>query len=263
MASAISQKSDTSTISTVTPVKPAPHKSISGAYVQYPSLHSYPSLIDSSARHYTTELYTLKVGPSQYTFNVHKSVLCLSPVLACMCQPNFLEGVTKEIVLPEDDPDSIGRIIHHLYGNSRAVFSFDSMGLAAADRLADMYSLAEKYQLPKLKTAIISTLKETSLKNDRVAFFEIASQICCMTNEKDSDFHAYFESQALLHLPYLVGEQLDKVAETMSQGGVFASKMFRFQASLLRKRLDRESIKPLISDRGIPGSPASMFPKNS
>lgn len=83
----------------------------------------------------------------------------MSPVLACMTTSSFSEGVSKQITLPESDADSFGRIIEHLYCNNDAAFAVDLLDLDRAEKLADMYGLAEKYQLPGLQKLVIHKLK--------------------------------------------------------------------------------------------------------
>lgn len=84
----------------------------------------------------------------------------MSPVLACMTTSSFSEGLAKQITLPEDDADNFGRIIEHLYGNNDAAFTVDLLDLNGAEKLADMYGLAEKYQLPAFQDLIIRKLKQ-------------------------------------------------------------------------------------------------------
>lgn len=75
-----------------------------------------------------------------------------------MAASSFSEGVSKQITLPEDDADSFGRIIKHLYGNNDAAFAVDLLVLYGAEKLAEMYCLAEKYQLPGLQELVIRKL---------------------------------------------------------------------------------------------------------
>lgn len=56
-------------------------------------------------------------------------------------------------------------------------FDVDFLDLDGAEKLADMYGLAEKYQLPDFQDLVIQKLKQLDLlKEDRMTFFHIARQ---------------------------------------------------------------------------------------
>lgn len=80
-----------------------------------------------------------------------------------MTTGSFSEGLSKQITLPEDDADNFGRIIEHLYGNNDAAFDVILLGLDGAEKLAGLYGLAEKYQLPGFQDLVIRTLKQIDL----------------------------------------------------------------------------------------------------
>jgi hypothetical protein len=184
-------------------------------------------------RRFGPGIYTLKVGSAQHVFMVHKDVLRLSPVLACMTTDSFSEGVTKEIVLPEDDADSFGRILEHLYGNNDAAFDVGLLDFDGAAKFADMYMLAEKYQLQDFKVRVIENLKLLDvLREDRMAFFEIASKICQNTSGSDEVFMSYFVKQAAIHLKSLTIEEADDLSDMIWFGGSFARKIFQIYVIL-------------------------------
>lgn len=182
-------------------------------------------------RRFNDDLYSLIVGSAQHVFTIHKSTLSLSPVLACMTSDSFSEGVTREIVLPEDDADSFGRILEHLYGNNDVAFDVDLLDFDGAEKLADMYGLAEKYQLPDVQDRVIQKLKQLDvLRENRMTFFKIAHQIFQSTRDTDAIFQSYFATQAAIHLKSMLKEELEELSEMICLGGRFARKVFQVQA---------------------------------
>ena len=90
------------------------------------------------------------MGPNNQTFNVHESVLSKPPVLARMCSDGFQESVSSAIRLPEDEAE--------IFGFSHAGFMEGLEGLGLANKLADIYIMAEKYQIDDLKDIVIEML---------------------------------------------------------------------------------------------------------
>lgn len=168
-----------------------------------------------------------------------------------MTSSSFLEGVTKEIALPEDDADSFGRIIEHLYGNNDAALDVDS---DEAEKLADLYGLAEKYQLPGFKYLVIQKLKQLDLlKESRMTFFNIAHQICQVTRESDEIFGAYFAYQAVIHMASMSKTESEELSEIVYSGGHFARMICQLQAATHRKSqlgwlIDKESLNQTVAD---------------
>ena len=90
------------------------------------------------------------------TFLVHEDVLSLSPVFGAMCKSRFTEGQTQKIMLPEDDPVIIRRILDYFYSRR-----YDVESETSAERITEFASLfiyADKYQLPHLQKIIIDDL---------------------------------------------------------------------------------------------------------
>lgn len=165
---------------------------------------------------------------------VHGLILRRSPVLACMTTSSFSEGIRKEIVLPEDDEDTFGRILEHLYDNDERAFdvTFHSPR-RFADKLATMYAMAEKYELTGLKVRIVKELEECEpLIIDPNFFFETARQIWQNISDSDQIFQAYFREQALVHLKDIRVEEVEELSDMVDSGGSFARKLVQLQAEL-------------------------------
>ena len=184
-------------------------------------------------RRFNDDIYTLRVGSTQHRFIVHKDILNLSRVLSCMTNGSFSESVKKEIVLPEDDADSVGRILEHLYGNNDAAFDINLLDFEGAEKLADMYGLADKYQLPDFQERVIRKLKQLDvLREDRMAFFHIARKIWENTRESDDIFGSYFAEQAAVHLKSMSEEEIAELSNMIHSGKSFAMKTFQVQADI-------------------------------
>lgn len=160
----------------------------------------------------------------------------MSPVLACMTTSSFSEGVSKQITLPEDDADHFGRIIEHLYGNNDAAFDDFNLLLDSedgAEKLADMYGLAEKYQLPAFQDHVIRKLKQLDLlRENHMAFFRIVRQISQLTRESDNIFMRYFVDQASAHMVAMSVQDYMELSELTYAGGHFARIICKIQAAL-------------------------------
>lgn len=144
--------------------------------------------------------------------------------------------MTREIVLSEDDADSFGRIVEHLYGNNDAAFDISLLDFEGAEKLADMYGLAEKYQLPDFQDCVIQKLKQLDvLREDRMTFFHIARKICESTRDLDDIFGPYFAKQAAIHLKSMSKEEVEELSEMVYSGGSLTKKIFKFKRILTAK----------------------------
>ena len=170
-----------------------------------------------------------------------------------MTNASFSEGITKEIALPEDDADSFGRIIEHLYGNNDAAFDINLLDLEGAEKLADMYGLAEKYQLPDFQDRVIRKLKQMDvLRENRTTFFHIARKICEHTRESDKIFEPYFAEQAAIHFKSMSKYEVEELSEMVCSGGSFAKKIVQIQGNIydemtLKRLRDRTSWKDEVA----------------
>lgn len=150
-----------------------------------------------------------------------------------MTTSSFSEGLSKQITLPADDADSFGRIIEHLYGNNDAAFDVSLLDSDGAEKLADMYGLAEKYQLPTFQDLVIRKLKRLELlEENHMAFFRIARQISQLTRESDNIFMKYFVEQAAAHMVAMSVQEYMELSELAYAGGHFARIICKIQAAL-------------------------------
>lgn len=146
---------------------------------------------------------------------------------------SFSEGISKEIALPEDNVDSVGRIIEHLYRNNDAAFDVDLLYLDGAEKLVDMYGLAEKYQLLGLQELIIRKLKQIDLlKENRMTFFHIARQISQLTRESDEIFLDYFSDQGAIYMVSMSAQEYQELSKMVYSGRLFSRAIYKIQAAL-------------------------------
>lgn len=133
-------------------------------------------------------MYKLFVGPEKKLFHAHEAVLSRSPVFERMCSGTFKESVEKQIDLPDDDANAFGCVLEFMY---LGVFRGDETPdrVAKADLLANVYVLAEKYQLKDLQDLLICPLGailESASKDECLeCFFDAAHKI--YENSPDSD----------------------------------------------------------------------------
>jgi len=176
---------------------------------------------------YGQDMYTIIVGPGHHKFVAHRSILEKSPVLGCMCSGRFIESERKTIILPEDNADTFGRLLEHLYGCNDAAFDIKLEGEEAGEKLADLYVFGEKYELPDLRSLVVQNLKKQDfLKKDCVAFFRISFRVLQDVRESDEEFKPFFISQTKLHLKQMTGIEMPDVSEILALGGTFATNFF-------------------------------------
>jgi len=63
----------------------------------------------------TSPIITLIVGREQRVFAAHEDVLSLSPFFTAALKGQFLEGSTKKVELPEEEPEILSCVLEFLY----------------------------------------------------------------------------------------------------------------------------------------------------
>lgn len=141
-----------------------------------------------------------------------------------MTAGGFSESITKEIILPDDDEGLIGRIIELLYGNDDNAFFFGSdPQTEIVEKLAGMYVLGDKYQLPEIQQSICRQLSANELMaSNGLHFFDTAFGIIQNIQESDETFCCYYKWQARQHLKSMESDEFDVLADAMKEGGNFA-----------------------------------------
>ncbi|KAL8803994.1 MAG: hypothetical protein Q9200_006000 [Gallowayella weberi] len=180
---------------------------------------------------FDSKIFTLIVGPEEKQFTAHASFLAQSPVFDRMCHGHFEESHTLQIRLPEDDPIVIKAIIQYLYSGSFHDFGTEEAcgnTADAANELAEIYIVAEKYGLEDLKTLILEKLDEVTDVTWNIAeFLSVSRKIYACTSDSDDRYSKFFEV-AMAEMPSLldiVRYHLEVFQECVSSGGKLAVDM--------------------------------------
>ncbi|KAL9118181.1 MAG: hypothetical protein Q9187_005276 [Circinaria calcarea] len=195
---------------------------------------SKESLPSMGLSRFMSDTFNIIVGDTKPGFIVHASVLIQSPVLLAMCEGQFQEAVTHNIALDDDNPADFSLMLEYLYTGD---FPFEgSENLELEHQLADIYILADKYQLPLLKDLVIAKLSSSTSfyvgsKANRTAFFAIAYKIYNGTTDSETNrvFYNFFAKFAVPVLQKLKRDEVQAVQDLLIDGGRFAGDMFAVQ----------------------------------
>ncbi|KAF3162257.1 hypothetical protein EYR41_004838 [Orbilia oligospora] len=101
------------------------------------------------------------VGEERMQYDLHRAIICLqSTFFEAACKEGFIEGNTREINLPDIEPDAFETIATWLYSGG---FSFK--GKLSKEKFCDLYAATDYLGIDSLKRAMMSTLAK-SLQND-------------------------------------------------------------------------------------------------
>lgn len=162
--------------------------------------------LDGSHNRLCSKIYTLVVGSEKKVFLSHEVVLSQSPVFERMCNGSFKENVEKQIELPDDDENIFECMLEYMY---RGVFhgvETPTQSVRAA-MMADLYIMAEKYQLSGLKELLIpplaSILDDTSNSECIEGFFHAA----CKIYENTPDSEVLFPDSYKKRVAQILGDR--------------------------------------------------------
>ncbi|KAI9723039.1 MAG: hypothetical protein M1812_001488 [Candelaria pacifica] len=201
------------------------------------------SVPDMSGSRLQPGLFTLSVGPENRLFEIHKAVLCQSPVLARLCDSNFKEAHDRHIRLPEDDADAFGKVLEYLYSQTYTPATTSTSPSALASEMGDLYIMADKYQLnllkalmvQKFRTAIVSTTvgKDTTAEN-LWALFKESQHIYANVPESDFEFRNYFKEVAPQCLLRTTKSEVTDFLKDIKFEGSFGKDLFEASIEALR-----------------------------
>ena len=160
-----------------------------------------------------------------------------------MCTGPFLEAQTGVLEFPEDDAEDFAILLEYLYTLklpdrwTRDIHRLDSKEeMELAHRLADIYILADKYQLPGLKEIIVRRLDTMRFLLDMSKdFFRIAVKIYQNTaGIDDQAFFNFFIANAAHMARGAFGSEHSKeiLEDIINDGGDFA---VDFMEALMRQ----------------------------
>ncbi|KAK4692922.1 hypothetical protein P7C71_g4377, partial [Lecanoromycetidae sp. Uapishka_2] len=113
---------------------------------------------------------TLLVGIEKALFNVHEELLFnASPVFKAALSGRFSEANTRSMELPDDDVDTVERMVQWIYTKhlSLTAVTSDVTSSECYWQLAHLNTLADKYDITALKNAIIDKMFELYLSLKR------------------------------------------------------------------------------------------------
>ncbi|KAI1959819.1 hypothetical protein LOZ58_004184 [Ophidiomyces ophidiicola] len=130
---------------------------------------------------------TITVGESEAQFQAHKDLLCQkSPFFNGALMRDFKEAGENAISLPEDDPDTFERFLQWLYSGI-----YELSGLKTDEevderyfQLAQLYTLADKLEVPRLKHDIINELFMMKTDPDKPPQVDVIAYIYENTRER-------------------------------------------------------------------------------
>ncbi|KAA6406530.1 MAG: hypothetical protein FRX48_09695 [Lasallia pustulata] len=224
----------------------AKQRSGSPAVRKSPSKSSSPAAEDNAAEtvsdgtgmRLTSPIFTILAGEDKHKFTAHEGVLSQSSVMSRFCKSNFREASTKEIALPNESRETVGRLLEYLYSGDYACHKVDKPFEQAVE-LAGMYIVADKYNLPGLKR--LTTTKLVGLKSfpvERIELFTLANLVYGHIPDSDQDFRAYFASYAPVKIMEMDETESNQLEEMMKTGGTFAQDCFRAQKQAWLNKVD-------------------------
>jgi len=120
------------------------------------------------------------VGESKELFYVHKDILCeISPFIRAALAGGFREAEDQEIPFPEDDVETFERLVQWVYTRALNLSSYETEAETEAHylALARLFVLADKLQIPMLKTLTVLTMYESVDKAKWVPPLEVIGHV--------------------------------------------------------------------------------------
>ncbi|KAK6510989.1 hypothetical protein TWF506_010074 [Arthrobotrys conoides] len=97
------------------------------------------------------------VGEERIQYDLHRAIICLqSTFFEAACKEGFIEGNTREINLPDIEPEAFEAIATWLYSGG-----FSIKGKLSTDQFCELYAATDFLGIDSLKRAMMSTLAKT------------------------------------------------------------------------------------------------------
>ncbi|KAL8880694.1 MAG: hypothetical protein Q9192_007965, partial [Flavoplaca navasiana] len=184
---------------------------------------------------FQSQIFTILAGRQRHKFTAHASFLSQSPVLDRMCHGPFEESLIFTIHLPDENPDTL-----------QAKFgSVNETGctIRALLKLAELYGVAEKYQLQGLKALVIKKL-EGSIDVDARPFEFLMAARKIYNCIPDSDKEFFKKASTKLPPPKLMPQVLrHQYNDQLEEGGVMAVDMVAALCVEYTARIDQMKLK--------------------
>ena len=154
----------------------------------------------------------------------------------------------RSIYLPEDNAVTFGHILEYLYTRDYTPMRRNCSDIIFTDtfsdrenpnlgiELANVYIMADKYQLEKLKELTVLKLRRVeNIIENPVLFFKMAQKIFDHTTDSDACFGAYFVEVAPLVSKMMYPEDIEEVEDMIREGGQLAFDLFRAMCAVCKK----------------------------
>ncbi|KAF3941912.1 hypothetical protein ABW19_dt0203920 [Dactylella cylindrospora] len=106
---------------------------------------------------------TIYAGAEKTPFQLHRAIICLkSDFFKAACKPNFQEGLSREINLPEIEPETFEKIARYIYGEE---YVFDTFDCKHTD-LVRVFEAADFLGIRALKASILEQFGSLISKKD-------------------------------------------------------------------------------------------------
>ncbi|KAL8868283.1 MAG: hypothetical protein Q9174_005090 [Haloplaca sp. 1 TL-2023] len=171
-----------------------------------------------------------------------------SPVFDAMCRHFFKESTTHQIDLPEDDPEAFNLTLKYLYTGDFAGYNGfvkndgqDTDRDVRALRLADVFLLADKYQISDLKELVVSKLANLIHVSENLpTFLEVSRTIYTGIPEEETVYRSFFKKAAMgiQKVDEMDGSSYKAFDKAISGGGMLASDLVASMLSQYDKKLE-------------------------
>lgn len=175
-----------------------------------------------------SKIFDIYVGTERKHFSAHEVFLARSPKLKLSCaNQKTKKGQSKvatTLIFPFEHPNSFGHLLEYLYLNIIAVPA--SEPLNEARQLAELFSVAKRFQLPQMQEDIISRLdnSEMSSRISVMEFFGLAEDL--FSEGMVNGLQTYFAKAAQPLIKTLDEEHLLELERMVAEGGDFAQALF-------------------------------------
>lgn len=194
-----------------------------------------------------SQIFDIYVGTERQHFTAHEVFLARSPKIKSMCTKQAAKKrngrYTTSLVFPFEHPNSFGHLLEYLYFNIIAVPA--SNCISEARQLADLFSVARRYQLPELQEDIIARLdnSEMSSRVSTIEFFSLAEDL--FSEGMVNSLQKYFAKVAPPLLQTLDDEHMSELERMVTEGGDFAQALFATYREAFRLKVREGGHKPL------------------
>ncbi|MCJ1426966.1 hypothetical protein MMC29_004869 [Sticta canariensis] len=179
----------------------------------------------SPEKPFASQIFNIYVGTERTHFTAHEVFLARSPRLKALCvtKKGKYKGATN-LKFPFEHPNSFSHLLEYLYLNVIAIPTGES--IVEARQLADLFSVARRFQLHEMQKDVISRLDDSQISSRIPAmdFFSLAEDL--FSEGMVDSLQRYFIKVAPPLINALNDEHLPKLERMVADGGEFAQALF-------------------------------------